>query len=253
MGQKIDKKGNKNIMIDLNPINNSYYEIYLYNFKNSRNYKSLISSANLNILFKIKKRKNLIEYIEENADISLKELNSILLSFNLEQNKYQFELYNIEDFKNIVHILVTLDYLFISLMLLSLLNVFQYSKSYPFFCLKLLHFILICILSVSYCFYRYYQIFESYYYKFDYKDHFYYILYFLIPVFINIILFIGVIFVTTNDMENICLLGSLGLEGSVLYIWTKEQFEKNTFKDITKYFFEVKSNIKKYIKNKILN
>ena len=106
------------------------------------------------------------------------------------------------------------------------------------------------ILFLSYGLYRYYQIFESYYYKFDYKDHFYYILYFLIPVFINIILLIGVIFVLTNDMENICLLGTLGLEGSILYIWTKEYFEKNTYKEIKKYFFEVINNIKKYIKKK---
>ena len=250
MGQKIHKSGNKNLIIDLNPINNSYYELSLYYFKNARNYKSLISTSVLNPILKIKKKENLIEHLESNAKIELKETDSLKLSLDLSNKNYTFELYNIENIKNILYLLNNLDYLFISLILLSLLSIFQYSKSYSYFYLRLLHFLLMGILFLSYGLYRYYQIFESYYYKFDYKDHFYYILYFLIPVFINIILLIGVIFVLTNDMENICLLGTLGLEGSILYIWTKEYCEKNTYKEIKKYFFEVINNIKKYIKKK---
>jgi hypothetical protein len=96
--------------------------------------------------------------------------------------------------------------------------------------------------------YRYYQIVESYYYKFDYKDHFYYMLYFLIPVLINVICFIGLIFVQTGDTENLCLLGSLGLQGSIIYFWVQEQFEKNTYKQMKKYFYELKNDIMKKIK-----
>ena len=252
MGQKIHKSENQNLIIDLNPISNSFYEISLYYFKNPRNYKSLISTSVLNQMLNIKKKENLIKHIEENAKIEVKEIDFINLSFNLKNKDYSFELYNIENIKNILYLLNTLDYLFISLILLSLLSIFQYSKSYSYFYLRLLHFLLVGILFLFYGLYRYYQIFESYYYKFNYKDHFYNIFFFLIPVFINIILLIGVIFVLTNDIENICLLGTLGLEGSILYFWTKEYFEKNTYKEIKKYFFEVINNIKKYIKKRLI-
>ena len=248
MGQKHNSSENKNLLIDFNPISNSYYELYLYNFKTSKNYKSLLSSSVTNEMFKIKNKSKLIKYIKTNSEIKNKQSNSIILSFNLENKKYQIELYDINNYKNIIYLLTTLDYLFISLILISLLSVFQYSKSYPYFSLRLLHFLIMAILVGVYGLYRYYQIFECYYYKLDYKYHFYYMLYFLGPVLINIISFIGVIFITTNDMENLCLMGCLGLDGSILYFWVKEQFEKNTYKDMKKYFFEVKKNIIKYIK-----
>lgn len=249
MGQKQHKTGRNNLIIELNPITNSHYEIYLYNFKDSNHYKSIIPITLINDMFKIKQKQKLIEYIEETGEIFLKQTNSLILSFNLGQNKYKFELYNIEDYKNIIYLLITLDYLFISLMLTLFLNIFQYSTSYKFFFLKLLHFLIMGILFGCYIIYRYYQIFESYYYKFDYKEHFYYILYFLIPFLINLILITGTIFVITTDMENLCLLASLGLEIFIIYYWIKEHFEKKTFKDVKKYSFEVMKNIKKYIKN----
>ena len=251
MGQKQHSSGNKNLIIDLNPISNSYYEMYLYHFKNAKNYKSLISSSYTNEMLNIKRKSNLIQYIEENNEITFKQSNSILLSFSLNNKKHQIELYDIENIKNILYLLINLDYLFIFLISISLLSVFQYSKSYPFFVLRLLHFLIMAVLFGCYCLYRYYQIFECYYYKLDYKDHFYYTLYFLIPLSINIISFIGLIFIKTSDMENICLLGCLGLEGSILYYWSKEHFEKNTYTDIKKYFFEVKNDINKFVKKKI--
>ena len=250
MGQKQHKQGKNNLIIELNPITNSHFEIYLYSFKNSRNYKSIIPISIMNDMFKIKKKQKLIEYIEENGEITLKQTNSLILSFTLDKNKYQFELYNIEDYKNIFYLLISLDYFFIALMFTLFLNIFQFSKSYRFFYLKFLQFLIMGIVFCCYVLYRYYQIFESYYYKLDYKDHFYYILYFFVPVLINIILIIGTIFVITTDIENLCLITSLGLEISILHYWVKEHFEKNTFKDVKKYYFEVKNNIKKYIKNK---
>jgi hypothetical protein len=248
MGQKQHKGGNKNLIIEINPINNCYNEIYVYNFKNATNYKKLISSSILEEMLKIKSKPNLIEYIEENNEIIYKDYNSLILSFNLNQKKYQIELYNIDNYKNIVNLLIKIDYLFISLIFTSLLSAFQYSKSYSYFGLRLLHFLLVCLMGGLYGLYRYYQIVESYYYKFDYKDHFYYMLYFLIPVLINVICFIGLIFVQTGDTENLCLLGSLGLQGSIIYFWVQEQFEKNTYKQMKKYFYEVKNDIMKKIK-----
>ena len=248
MGQKQHKGGNKNLIIEINPINNFYNEMYVYNFKNATNYKKLISSSILEEMLKIKSKPKLIEYIEENNEITYKEENSLILSFNLNQKKYQIELYNIDNYKNIVNLLIKLDYLFISLLFTSLLSAFQYSKSISYFGLRLLHFLLVCLMSGLYGLYRYYQIVESFYYKFDYKDHFYYMLYFLIPVLINFICFIGLIFVKTGDTENLCLLGSLGLQGSIIYLWVQEQFEKNTYKQMKKYFYELKNDIIKKIK-----
>ena len=251
MGQKQHSSGSKNLIIDLNPISNSYYEMYLYHFKNAKNYKSLMELSIANEMLKIKNKSNLIQYIEENSEIAFNQSNSILLSFSLNSKKYQIELYDIEKIKNIVYLLTNLDYLFIFLISISLLSIFQYSNSYPFYVLRLLHFFIMGILFGAYCLYRYYQIFENYYHKLDYKDHFYYIFYFLIPLSINTISLIGLIFIKISAMEKICLLGSLGLEGSILYYWSKEHFEKNTYKDIKKYFFEVKNDINKFIKKKI--
>ena len=91
--------------------------------------------------------------------------------------------------------------------------------------------------------------FESHYHKIDYREHFFYMIYFLMPISINTICVIGLLFVDTGDTENICLFASLCLEGCIIYFWTKEQFEKNTFKQMKSYFYELKNKIiKKYKK-----
>ena len=97
MGQKQHTSKNKNLIIDINPITNSYYEFYLYNFKNANQYKALISSSIMNKMLKIKKKTKLIDYIGENCEIAIKSSNDLMISFNLEKNKYKLELYNIEN------------------------------------------------------------------------------------------------------------------------------------------------------------
>lgn len=251
MGQKQNRSKSDNLIIELNRINNSTTELYLYNLKNSRNYKGLISSPIMNEILKIKSKSSLVEYLKENNEISYKGTDSLLFSFNLGQNKYQFELYDIENYKCILNLAITLDYLFLFLIILSLLRLFISSKSYSYFCLRLLHFLLIGVFFSSYASYRYFQIFEFFYDKFDYKDHFYYILLFFIPVILNILCFIGCIFISVNALEKLFLMTCLGLEGGILYNWTQEQFEKNTYKEMEKYFFELKKKISKYIRKEI--
>ena len=251
MGQKQHKEGNKNLLIDINPINNFYHEMYAYCYKNSRNYKKIISSSTIEDMLKIKNKSKLIEYIEENSEITFKEVESLILSFTLDNRKYQIELYNMDVYRNIIYLLIKMDYLFLSLIFISLLSVLQLSKSRAYFGLRLLHFIVISINGWWYGTYRYFQIFESDYHKIDYREQFFYMIYLLIPILINTICVIGLLFVDTGDTENICLLASLCLEGSIIYFWTKEQFEKNTFKQMKSYFYELKNKIiKKYKKIK---
>lgn len=249
MGQKQHKGGNKNLIIEINPINNYNNEMYIYNFKNSRNYKTLIPSSTLDGMLKIKSKPKLIEYIEDNNDITYKETNSIILSFTLNNNKYQIELYDMDYYKNILHLFIKMDYLFLSLIFVSLLSVLQFSKPFSFSCLRQIHFLIVCCVSGYYFVFRYYQICESYYYKLDYKIHFFCILFFMLSVLINAICFIGLIFITVNGMEKICLLGALCLQGSILYFWSEEQFEKNTYKEMKNYYYELKKMIIKKIKN----
>ena len=250
MGQKQHKEGNKNLILELNQISNSYYEIYIYYFKNANRYKSLISSSIIKELVKIKKMTSLISYIEEEGKISFDQKCNLLLSFNLNNTSYQFKLYSMENITNILYLFFYFDYLTFILIIISCINVFQKNISFFYSFLKLIHCIIIIIIFYFYLFYRGNQMNASYH-KFNYKEHFYFIFSFSILIFINIQLFIGLLFVNTKKIENICLIGSLGLEGSMLYFWREEHFEKNTFSEIKKYFFKVKNNIYKYIKNKI--
>jgi hypothetical protein len=251
MGQKQHKEGNKNLILELNQISKSYYEIYIYYFKNKNHYKSLISSSIIKELVKIKKMNSLISYIEEEGKISFDHKCNLLLSFNLDNTSYQFILYSLDKISNILYLFFYFDYLTFILIIISLINVFQKNKLFFYSFLKLIHCIIIILLFYYYLFYRGNQMYSSNYPKFNYKEHFYFIFSFSILIFINIQLIIGLLFVKTKKIENICLIGSLGLEGSMLYFWREEHFEKNTFSEIKKYFFKVKNNIYKYIKNKI--
>lgn len=248
MGQKQHKGGNKNLLIEINPINHYYYDMYVYNYKNQTNYKNVISSSIVNDMLKIKNKAKLIEYIEENSEIAFKEINSLILSFTLNDRKYQLELYNMNQYINIIYLLLRIDYLFLSLIFFSLLSAFQSSKSSLYYNLRQLHFIVVCINTCYYGYDRYYIIFESKYHKIGYKEHFFYMLFFLLPMLINEICVIGSLFVDTGKIENLCLLTSLVLEGSIIYFWVQEQFEKNTFKQIKSYYYELQNKIIKKIK-----
>ena len=249
MGQKQHKNVNKNLLIEINPINNSYNEIYLYVYKTSGNYKCLISTEVLNEMLKIKKKSKLIEHLEEKSEIVFKESNSLILNVKLDENKYQLELYNLEDYKNIFKLFVPLDYLFLSLLFVSFLSAFFKSKSYAYFTLRFLHFLSIAGGVAMYAPYRYFQIFDSFSYKIDYKIHFYCLSLSLIPIIINAICLIGLIFIHVNQFEKLCLMGCFALEGGIVWDWSQEHFEKNTYKEVKKYFYEVQNKIRKYVKN----
>ena len=90
MGQKQNKSRDNNLNIEINPINNLTYEISLIN--NSKNYKALISESFMKDMLQIKNKSSLIQHIKDNNEISYKDSNSLILSFKLKDNKYQFQL-----------------------------------------------------------------------------------------------------------------------------------------------------------------
>ena len=248
MGQKQNKSRDNNLIIEINPINNLTYEISLIN--NSKNYKALISESFMKDMLQIKNKSSLIQHIRDNNEISYKDSNSLILSFRLKDNKYQFQLYDIDDYKCIPYLTTNLDHVFLCLFFISLIRLSTEVKSSSYIFFRILHFFLIGVCTIFYGSYRYCQIFEYEECKFSYKEHFYYLSIFLIPLALNILCFLGCIFVKVNFFEKLFLLVCIGSELFIINQWCKEQFEKNTIRDIKKYVNELLKKLNNYI-NKV--
>lgn len=117
MGQNQDSGKEKvqlNLTIYLLYINDKYYQLSLYQPKDNKYYRRLISSSDP--VLQNQKAQEFIDYIQKNHEIKPIEEENIELKFKLNEKDYSYVLYNIKNSNLLdLKLFVPLDYFFIYL------------------------------------------------------------------------------------------------------------------------------------------